>query len=412
MSDHQQRPHRSARRLIGLVIGVTVATFLLSSTVLTRLNVTPGVDLAVEAAVLSLAVAGLLWFAVLRPLRADAEHERALAQQREKQLHTEAERQQFRVRLHRGLEMAETETHAYQVVDRALGHSLPRLATQMLLADSSEAHLKQAVVRETADGASGCGVESPRSCPAIRRAQTEIDACPHLAAQAGGDRAAVCVPMSVAGRSIGVLHTTTARDEPVTDAETFLLEAIATSAGARVGLLRVMESTYLQAATDPLTGLLNRRSLENKVQDLVGRKVSFALAMADLDHFKQLNDTHGHDAGDRALRLFANVVRRSLRTADLISRYGGEEFVIVFPDLSVADAGAALQRLQEELLVAISSGGVPPFTASFGVSHSDSALGLEELTRAADAALFQAKRAGRNRVVIDNSNSRDVTAGS
>ena len=70
-------------------------------------------------------------------------------------------------------------------------------------------------------------------------------------------------------------------------------------------MLRVMEAVHLQAATDPLTGLLNRRSFENHAQGMIRRNVPFALAMGDLDHFKKLNDTHGHDAGDRALRSFS-----------------------------------------------------------------------------------------------------------
>ena len=134
------------------------------------------------------------------------------------------------------------------------------------------------------------------------------------------------------------------------------LEALATQAGARLGMLRVMEATHLQAATDPLTGLLNRRSFENKVQDLLRRREPFTLAMGDLDHFKVLNDTHGHDAGDRALRLFSRTMREAVRTGDLVSRYGGEEFVIAFPGLSVEAAARALGRIQEQLVLALSGG--------------------------------------------------------
>ncbi|HEX7188463.1 MAG TPA: GAF domain-containing protein [Actinomycetes bacterium] len=87
----------------------------------------------------------------------------------------------------------------------------------------------------------------------------EID-CPHLAGRPDGDRAAACVPVSVGGRSIGVLHATVSPDAPVTPLEVSRLESLATQAGARLGMLRVMEATHLQAATDPLTGLLNRRA--------------------------------------------------------------------------------------------------------------------------------------------------------
>jgi GGDEF domain-containing protein len=153
------------------------------------------------------------------------------------------------------------------------------------------------------------------------------------------------VPVSVGGRSIGVLHATTTPSAPPVDVEISRLEALATQAGARLGMLRVMEATHLQAATDPLTGLLNRRSFENQVQELVRRRTPFTLAMGDLDKFKPLNDTNGHDAGDRALRLFARTLRDALRSDDLICRYGGEEFVIAFPGLSLEAAARALGRV-------------------------------------------------------------------
>ena len=162
-----------------------------------------------------------------------------------------------------------------------------------------------------------------------------------------------------------------------------------------------MEATHLQAATDPLTGLLNRRSFENRAQDLLRRRAPFALAMGDLDHFKALNDTHGHDAGDRALRVFSQTLRATLRGNDVVCRYGGEEFVILFPDHSTGEAAAALERVQQELLITVAAGAIAPFTVSFGVASSDAATTLEEICRVADSALFRAKREGRNRVVID-----------
>ncbi|NQV06748.1 GGDEF domain-containing protein [bacterium] len=166
-------------------------------------------------------------------------------------------------------------------------------------------------------------------------------------------------------------------------------------------MLRVMSATTIQAATDPLTGLLNRRSFEDQTHELLLRGVSFSLAMVDLDHFKLLNDTHGHDAGDRALRLFARTMRSTLRADDLLSRYGGEEFVIVFPDRTTEQAAGALRRIQEELVVALAAGTVPGFTASFGLTHTNDAESLDDLCRIADSALFQAKSQGRDRIVID-----------
>jgi diguanylate cyclase (GGDEF)-like protein len=113
------------------------------------------------------------------------------------------------------------------------------------------------------------------------------------------------------------------------------------------------------------------------------------------------HDTHGHDAGDRALRLFARTLREAVRSDDLVCRYGGEEFIIAFPNLSLDATAGALARVQKQLVLALTAGSVPPFTASVGVADSADGDALQDLCRAADVALFRAKREGRNRVVVD-----------
>ena len=122
--------------------------------------------------------------------------------------------------------------------------------------------------------------------------------------------------------------------------------------------------------------------------------------MADLDHFKNLNDTYGHETGDRALRLFARVLRDSLRAHDLISRYGGEEFAIAFPDCSSVDATRALNTVQAQLDAAITVGGLPKFTSSFGITEIEPGEELAAALRRADDALLVAKRSGRNQIVL------------
>jgi diguanylate cyclase (GGDEF)-like protein len=407
-SDEVSRGHRSAAGLIATVVAVVVCAYAIVDPLLVELNIHGAADMLIEASILGAGAAVSLWFIVISPLRADAEIERGMARRRSRELVQDSAQQEFDSRVHRAMDMAGTEATAHQAVERALDRGTPRLAAELLLADSSDAHLKLAAHAAPDGEAPGCSVTSPRECPAIRRSQTllfssaeEIDACPHLAGRLAGDRAAACVPVSVGGRSIGVLHATTDPVEPPSAVEVARLEALATQAGTRLGMLRVMEATHLQAATDPLTGLLNRRSFENKVQDLLRRREPFTLAMGDLDHFKVLNDTHGHDAGDRALRLFSQTMREAVRTGDLVSRYGGEEFVIAFPGLSVEAAARALGRIQEQLVLALSAGSVPPFTASFGVAHATDGDTLEDLCRVADVALFRAKREGRNRVVVD-----------
>lgn len=157
----------------------------------------------------------------------------------------------------------------------------------------------------------------------------------------------------------------------------------------------------MQASTDGLTGLTNRRTLEEQLRDLIKRGRPFALAIADLDRFKQLNDTHGHEAGDNALRTFSKIAQAALRDEDSIARWGGEEFVIVLPDIDRHHAISVLDRLRTSLADS-QSAGHPPFTGSFGVTDSTRATSLEQLLQLADAALYKAKEAGRDRISISN----------
>ena len=129
------------------------------------------------------------------------------------------------------------------------------------------------------------------------------------------------------------------------------------------------------------------------------RGTPFALAVADLDHFKQLNDTHGHEAGDRSLRVFAQATQQVLRDIDLIARWGGEEFVIAMPEIDCDQAVLVLERVRASLAAA-HQGGHAPFTASFGVTDSTRAETLQELVQLADVGLYLSKAAGRDRISV------------
>jgi diguanylate cyclase (GGDEF)-like protein len=200
------------------------------------------------------------------------------------------------------------------------------------------------------------------------------------------------------GKPMGVLHAPGPNGEPLDRDHIAAVETIASVAGSRITVLRAMARTQLQAATDPLTGLLNRRAFENQARELLLDQTTGVVAMGDLDRFKALNDTHGHESGDRALRLFAQTLRSGLRPEDLVCRFGGEEFVIILPRCSIEEAMAALERVQEQLVLNLSQGEVPPFTVSFGVSELGADDSLEGVVRAADAALLEAKANGRNRI--------------
>jgi len=316
-------------------------------------------------------------------------------------------RQKFESRLANALDMADGEPEVIEVIERSLVSVLPASPVELLLADNSHAHLLRMASASPGGSPPGCGVDSPDHCPAARRAQVqrfndsdELDACPKLRNRVEGRLSALCVPVSIMGRTVGVIHSTGVPNEPVDDDSVQDLGTLAKLAGARIGLLRVMAETQLQASTDGLTGLLNRRSFEQQVSSARKAQPVFAVAMADLDHFKELNDTYGHDTGDRALRLFAQVIRESVRTLDITGRHGGEEFAIGFPACTAADARSVLNSVRSRLDAAITVAGLPIFTASFGVIDATEREDVAELLARADAALFEAKRRGRDQVVI------------
>jgi diguanylate cyclase (GGDEF)-like protein/PAS domain S-box-containing protein len=323
----------------------------------------------------------------------------------EQELTRQAQLDSFGTQLVEALEMADEEAAAYDVVIRAMKEVSAESPMELLLSDSSRAHLERVAVHPTA-GAPACPVESPFSCVAVRRgnpvvfeSSDALNACPKLRERATGSCSAVCVPISFMGRSLGVLHATGPDGAPLPNEQVTQLTTLAGQAGARIGTVRAFAKTQLQATTDALTGLMNRRTLENEIRVLMRQRTGFALAMADLDSFKQLNDTHGHEAGDRSLRVFAQLVRRVLRDVDLIGRWGGEEFVIVMPGTDAGAAVSVLERVRASLL-ADADGTHPAFTASFGVADSTMSETLERLIMLADSALYVSKKSGRDRVTV------------
>jgi diguanylate cyclase (GGDEF)-like protein len=324
----------------------------------------------------------------------------------------QARRREFETRLSNALEMADGEPEVIGAVERAFAATLGQAPVELLLADNSHAHLVRVAASPPDREPPMCQVDSPDQCPAARRAQVQrfpdseaLDACQKLRGRVAGECAAVCVPVSIMGRTVGVIHATGTAASVLDDTTVQDLSTLANLAGARIGLLRMMAETQLQAATDSLTGLLNRRSLENKVRAIRANRRPLAVAIADLDHFKELNDTYGHETGDRSLRLFAQTLRALVRRDDLVGRHGGEEFAIVLPGSTVEQAQSILEQVRAGLADALRAAGLPPFTASFGlVESSDADEDLATVLTRADVALFDAKHQGRDRIVVHGSN--------
>jgi diguanylate cyclase (GGDEF)-like protein len=331
----------------------------------------------------------------------------AKLQTREAMLLADHHRQETQSRIHRALEMADDESAALEVLGRTLDDLLDGRSAELLLADNSKANLEQAVVAGANPDGPGCPVASPYSCVAVRSgaavtfpSSSALDACPHLRNRGGDPCSAVCVPVSFMGRAMGVIHTIAEEGHVAETSEVDALSNLSTQAGARIGMLRTMVRTSLQASTDGLTGLMNRRTFQSRMRAMRRSGVAFAMVMADIDHFKRLNDTHGHETGDRALKTFCEVAASTLRSTDLFARWGGEEFAFALVGLSAEDAAEVLDRVRLELAAKLSTSDLPGFTVSYGIIAADHCATLDDAVRRADDALYEAKGAGRDRCVI------------
>lgn len=177
--------------------------------------------------------------------------------------------------------------------------------------------------------------------------------------------------------------------------------------------LNDQEKTFVSTLIDkdPLTGAYNRRKFDQDIA-LLGAMYKrtnkgSSLLIIDIDHFKEYNDKHGHQEGDRALKEVTTAIERSLRDYDKIHlyRYGGEEFVVIIPDIKEDDATRIAERVRRKVKASC------PVTVSIGLSQSSTISdSLDRLIREADAALYEAKRKGRNMVVVYDK-SAHVTAG-
>ena len=223
---------------------------------------------------------------------------------------------------------------------------------------------------------------------------------------AGQAASLLAVPLRARGRTLGALVLTGARG--TFDASSRrVLEILANQAAATIQLIKDKEQQRQLAVRDGLTGLYNRRAfgellvaaLANEDRRPAG---SLGLVMLDLDHFKKLNDTYGHPAGDAALRSLARLLDQHLRKGDQAARYGGEEFVVILPGLDAERSFGAAERLRLALEKHrfVFEGARIPLSASLGVAvWPGDGREPDPLLAAADRALYAAKQAGRNRVM-------------
>lgn len=239
--------------------------------------------------------------------------------------------------------------------------------------------------------------------------------CRHVSGAEDGR--SLCIPLLAQGEALGLLHVRAAAeggeggDESWSPGTTELAVGTAEHMALWLANLKLRESLRGQAIRDPLTGLYNRRFLEDQfareVRRAERRGSPVSLLMIDLDHFKRVNDTYGHEAGDAVLKAVADLLVDSVRGEDLVARYGGEELTVLLADADLEQTVLVAEALRagvETLSVSVGGSEIDRLSISVGVaSYPDCGGTPEDLLASADRALYRAKGAGRNRVMVAGS---------
>jgi diguanylate cyclase (GGDEF)-like protein len=307
------------------------------------------------------------------------------------------------------LQIASDEDEAHRLLQRHLERTLPATSAVVLNRNNSADRLEAVTPLPSGSPLAGTlrGAE-PRSCLAVRSGRAHrqdaawpgLLSCPVCTAVPG---ASSCVPLTVGGEVIGSVLLS--RPAPYAEAEEQRIRESVGQAAPVLANLRNLAVAEIRAATDGLTGLPNQRAVADALKRTFAQastvKAPLALLLIDLDHFKQINDQRGHPVGDQVLANVGATLRSVLRTRDFAGRKGGEEFAVLLPDTEI---DAALE-IAERVRVAIAEISLPgtdvSVTASIGVAGFPAhASTLDRLERLADAALYLAKRQGRNRVEL------------
>jgi diguanylate cyclase (GGDEF)-like protein len=315
------------------------------------------------------------------------------------------------------MQVAEHQAEAHRLLKTHLERYIPGSATLVLNRNNSADRLESTTALP-ADHvlAEPLAQADPRTCLAVRlsrrfdrgEASDEVLEC-GICGRLSDD--SVCEPLLVGGEVIGSVLVSARQGLDGTALRR--VDSSVTQAAPVLANLRNLAIAETRAATDVLTGLPNKRALDDSFKRMLahaGRTASpLSVVLLDLDHFKRINDTHGHERGDEALAAVGVLLRSEVRTSDLPGRMGGEEFVILLPDTDRAGAVTLAEKIRGSLhglKVRNLSG---PLTASFGVAtFPDDAVEGETLMRIADRAQYAAKQAGRDRAEVPSSRAPDL----
>ena len=231
--------------------------------------------------------------------------------------------------------------------------------------------------------------------------------CAHYSNTVAALTECLCFPLVLQGEVIGLLSVESSPLENTASSHRYLLERTAEQIALAVSNVGLRETLHLQSIVDPLTGMFNRRYMDEALKRELFRAerktAPLALIVFDLDHFKRVNDTYGHDAGDYVLKSVARQVTENIRDSDLACRFGGEELVLIMPECDIATAMQRAEKIRDAIAsldlhhIGSTLGTV---SASFGVAQfPQHGRDATTLLHAADKAMYRAKQAGRNRVL-------------
>jgi diguanylate cyclase (GGDEF)-like protein len=319
------------------------------------------------------------------------------------------------------LQVTDSEDIAHDLLRRQIERSISGSSAVVLNRNNSENRLEaKTPVSESSWLNESLANAGPRSCLAVRFARQhcespEREPLSHCEICGGKDRRTTCQPLLVGGEVIGsvlIEHADRLREQDKTAVQESVSQAAPVLAN-----LRNLASAELRALTDSLTGLANKRAVKDTTKRMAAyasRTVSPLSAIAlDLDHFKQINDSYGHESGDAVLAAAGAALTNAVRASDFVGRNGGEEFLVLLPDTATESAVIVAERIRQAM-TAISVPGVDrEITVSIGIATLPEHAGDDDqLIRSADRALYAAKANGRNRIDIAPSPLHETTINS
>lgn len=369
------------------------------------------------------ALMGILFLLVMREskkLRV-AEQTALLAQTRLEgsllQLQSETENSKLLNDLQADLQICANPAEAFQVTAAYLQKLMPGSSGHVFSIDNSRNSMELNAQWGEADPPRH-RVFSTEDCCAVRggRLHTQLEATRGLACRHFGRHAPaayICLPLSALGETLALLNASGANPALFTSSRLTLIQQVGEYTALRLANLKLREKLQDQSVRDPLTALYNRRFLETTLEQALRNSVQndsgtgIGVIMADIDGFKLFNDTFGHDAGDYVLKEVGALLRRSVRSEDIVCRYGGEEFLAVIPDATpegVCERAELIRTAVAGMELEHAGKSLGTITASFGVSFCrDGLTHSDTLLRHADEALYMAKRSGCDCVRLSES---------